>query len=274
MSAWMDHLVIGWVTIAYGVGAILVTYRQLRGHDEPSLVGWWLVVLGFLSHLGVLSSTLVAQKGQVAFNLTASLEFVSLAVALLYLVGCRIGKLEAPTAGVVVLPMLALSVLASRLLPQDHGGEILTINDPFFIAHLVLSLLAYGLLTIAAILALMDAFQDHALKSKHLGRIFDFLPALNRLETTLYHLVRVGFGLLTLSMVSGGLYSWRQHGTLFAFSHKVVFTWATWGILVVLFVGRHYWGWRGVKGARFILSGYLFLVLAFFGVKFVREYIL
>ncbi|HIJ83870.1 MAG TPA: cytochrome c biogenesis protein CcsA [Magnetococcales bacterium] len=274
MSIGMDHLVIGLVTIAYGAGAILVTYRQLRGQHEASLLGWWLVALGFLIHLGSLSSVLIVQKGQVAFNLTTSLEFVSLAVALLYLGSCRVPRLEVPTSGIVVLPMLALSVLASRILPHAHGNEILTINSPVFIAHLVLSLLAYGLLTIAAIFALMDAFQDHALRSKHFGRLFDFLPPLYRLETTLYHMVKVGFGLLTLSIISGGVYSWQQHGTPFAFSHKVMFTWATWLSLVALFVGRYYRGWRGVKGARFILLGYMFLVLAFFGVKFVREYIL
>ncbi|MBF0146988.1 MAG: cytochrome c biogenesis protein CcsA [Magnetococcales bacterium] len=274
MSIWMDHLVIAWVTVAYGLGAVLVTYRQLRGHGEPSILGWWLVALGFFTHLVAMSSTLMAHHGAVAFDLKVSLEFVSLAVALLYLVSCRIPGVEAPIVGIVVLPMLALSVLASRVLPQAHRSELLTVTHPILIAHLVMSLLAYGLLTIAAIFALMDAFQDHALKSKHLGRLFHLLPALYRLETTLYHMVEVGFALLTFSIISGGIYSWQQHGTLFAFNHKVIFTWATWISLATLFVGRYYWGWRGVKGAKFILSGYLFLVLAFFGVKWVRGYIL
>lgn len=274
MNIWMDHLVIGWVTIAYCIGAFLVTYKQLRGQGEPSLWGWWLVAAGFLTHLFTLSSVVFIHKGQVEFNLSTSLEFVSLAVALLYLVSCRVSSLEVPRAGVVVLPMLALSVLASRILPEPQGMAISTITNPIFIAHLVLSLLAYGLLTIAAILALMDAFQDHALKSKHFGRIFEFLPPLFRLETTLYQMVWASFGLLTLSIISGGVYSWQQHGTFFALSHKVIFTWATWGTLATLFVGRYYWGWRGVKGARFILLGYTFLVLAFLGVKIVKEYIL
>ncbi|MBF0109631.1 MAG: cytochrome c biogenesis protein CcsA [Magnetococcales bacterium] len=274
MSEWMDHLVIGWVTIAYGVGAILVTYRQIRGHGAPSRMGWWLVALGFLTHVAAMSSTLMIHHGEVSFNLKTSLEFVSLAVAMLYLLGCRLPGVEAPAAGIVVLPMLALSVLASRVLPASRNIEILTVTEPMLIAHLVMSLLAYGILTIAAIFALMDAFQDHALKSKHLGRLFDILPALNRLETTLYQMVRVGFALLSLSIVSGGVYSWEHHGTFFAFNHKVVLTWATWLSLLILFVGRHYWGWRGMKGAKWIVSGYLFLVLAFFGVKFVREYIL
>ncbi|MBF0139630.1 MAG: cytochrome c biogenesis protein CcsA [Magnetococcales bacterium] len=276
MSEWLDHLMIGLVTIAYGLGAIQVIYKQLRGQRDLSLVGWWLVAFGFFIHLGTISRGLFVHRGEVVFDLTTSLGFVSLAVALLYLVGCRVPKLEAPAAGVVLLPMLALSVLGSRLLPQPHEGAstTLTLNHPLVITHLLSSFLAYGLLTIAAIFALMDAFQDHALKSKHLGRIFEFLPPLYRLETTLYHMVKLGFSLLTLAIVSGGFVSWQQHGTVFALSHKVVFTWATWLSFATLFVGRHFWGWRGVKGAKFILSGYGFLVLAFFGVKLVREYIL
>lgn len=276
MSEWLDHLMIGLVTVAYGLGAVLVIYKQLRGQRELSLAGWWLVAFGFFIHLGATSRVLFVHRGEVAFDLTTSLEFVSLAVALLYLVSSRVPKLEVPAAGIVLLPMLALSVLGSRLLPQPHVGvsTTLTIHHPVVITHLLSSFLAYGLLTIAAIFALMDAFQDHALKSKHLGRVFEFLPPLYRLETTLYHMVKLGFGLLTLAIVSGGFVSWQQHGTLFALTHKVVFTWATWLSLAALFVGRHYWGWRGVKGAKFILSGYGFLVLAFFGVKLVRGYIL
>ncbi|MBF0422235.1 MAG: cytochrome c biogenesis protein CcsA [Magnetococcales bacterium] len=274
MSMWADHWTIGLVAAAYGMGAVFVTYKQLRGHGEPSLLGWWMVALGLVMHLASWGRFLFIHQGQVAFDLTTSMEFVSLAVALLYLVSCRVSWLEAPTAGIVILPMLVVSVLGARMLPHAHRSKILTITHPVLISHLLLSLLAYGLLTIAAILSLMDAFQDHALKSKHFGRIFNFLPPLYRLETTLYHMVKVAFVLLTLAIVSGGVVSWQESGTVFAFNHKVVFTWATWLSLVILFIGRHYWGWRGIKAARFILSGYAFLMLAFFGVKLVIGYIL
>ncbi|MBF0444871.1 MAG: cytochrome c biogenesis protein CcsA [Magnetococcales bacterium] len=99
-------------------------------------------------------------------------------------------------------------------------------------------------------------------------------PPLEALEETLFLMVRMGFVLLTVAITTGSLYSHYINGIFFALSHKVIFTWATWLVFGTLLVGNHLWGWRGAKASKLTISGYIFLALAFLGVKFVVDILL
>ncbi|MBF0429105.1 MAG: cytochrome c biogenesis protein CcsA [Magnetococcales bacterium] len=257
----------------YALAAILITYHQLRESSHHSIVVWWLVAVGWVVQCIPILKQMVAFGGVIPVNLAASLEWSALVMGLFYLVGWRLRRQEARSAAVLLLPLMTMTLGASLFI-SSSAPEVRTVTAPLLIAHLVLSLLAYGLFSIAAVFAMMDALQEHALKSKHLGVLFNVLPPLNALETTLFFMVRMGFALLTLSILSGTLYSFQQSGVYFSLTHKVVFTWATWLVFGTLLVGRHFQGWRGLRAYRFTLWGYLMLALAFLGVKFVKEILL
>ncbi|MBF0628050.1 MAG: cytochrome c biogenesis protein CcsA [Magnetococcales bacterium] len=260
-------------TALYAMAAVWITYHQLRGSRHESGAIWWPVAAGWVVQAIPMIRGVMESGGGMSMNLALSLEWSAWVMGMLFLAGWRLFNPEARSAGVLLLPLMVIT-LGGSLFLNSAAPEVRGVTGPLLIAHLVLSLLAYGLFTIAAVFAMMDAFQEHALKSKHLGVLFDLLPPLNALEATLFLMVRMGFLLLTMSIVTGALYAHGQHGVYFAWSHKVLFTWATWGVFGVLLLGRHYQGWRGRKAVRFTLWGYLLLVLAFLGVKFVREILL
>lgn len=260
-------------TALYAIAAILVTYHQLRGNRHTTGVVWWLVAAGWVVQFVPMYQGMVAVQGGLQVDLAASLEWSALFMGLLYLVGWRVRGVEARSAAVLFLPLMVITLGASLFL-STAAHTVRSVTEPLLIAHLVLSLLAYGLFSIAAVFALMDALQEHALKSKHLGVLFDILPPLNALEATLFLMVRMGFLLLTLSILTGSLFSHQQIGVYVALTHKVLFTWATWVVFGVLLTGHHFQGWRGLRAARFTLWGYLLLVMAFLGVKFVKEILL
>lgn len=262
-----------WVVVTYSAAAVLVVFNHLRGITRPCVLSWWLALAGWLVQLGPLAHRFVEEKGRLAVNLSASMELSALAMGMLYLLWWRISRHDARTVGVLLLPLMVFTLVGSYLLPTAHP-DLRIMTNPLMMSHLVLSVLAYALFSIAAILALMDAFQEHALKTKRMGRVFSMLPALDALEDTLFLMVYMGFALLTASMFTGGWYAYEQRGTALAFNHKQVFTWATWLVFGVLLLGRHFQGWRGRRAVRFTLSGYLFLAVAFLGVKFVTEILL
>lgn len=263
-----------WGAVAtYLTAAVLVVFNHLRAIMRPSVSCWWLVLVGCLAQFAPLAQHFEADGGRLAVNLSASLELSALAMGLLYLIWWRIRRHDVRTVGALLLPLMALTLTGSYLLPTVHP-DLRVMTNPLMMSHLVLSLLAYALFSIAAILALMDAFQEHALKTKRMGRIFTILPPLDALEETLFLMVHMGFVLLTASMLTGGWYAYEQRGSPLALNHKQLFTWATWLVFGVLLLGRHLQGWRGRRAVRFTLSGYLFLALAFFGVKFVTEIVL
>ncbi|MBF0370188.1 MAG: cytochrome c biogenesis protein CcsA [Magnetococcales bacterium] len=263
-----------WAAVGgYGIGAALVILNHLRGSYHPAVIPWWLVAGGWLAQVGIIVPQVAESQGQMPFNLSISLEWLALVLGFLYLAGWRLRRQEARSVGVLLLPLMLILLLVSQLLPSQEV-PLREMVDPWLVSHMVLSMVAYGILSVAAILALLSAFQEHALRTKHLGRMFTMLPPLDAVEEVLFFSVRLGFFLLTLSILTGAVFSKQFLGVYFAFSHKVIFSWATWLVFGSLLLGRHYQGWRGGRAVRFTLSGYGFLALAWLGVKFVTEFVL
>ena len=79
-------------------------------------------------------------------------------------------------------------------------------------------------------------------------------------------------GLLTLSLVTGVIFV----DDIFAqqLAHKTFFSILAWCIYAVLLWGRHQLGWRSQTAARWTFGGFVALMLAYFGSKFVLELLL
>ena len=92
------------------------------------------------------------------------------------------------------------------------------------------------------------------------------------MESLLFEMISVGFVLLTLSLASG-LFFLEQ---IFAqqLAHKTVLSILAWLVFATLLWGRFRWGWRGRKALAWTISGFISLLLAYFGSKAVLELIL
>ena len=73
---------------------------------------------------------------------------------------------------------------------------------------------------------------------------------------------------------SGIVYSEELFGKAMCFNHKTVFGILSWLIFAALLGGRRLYGWRGRVAVRWTLTGFLMLVLAYLGSRFVLEVIL
>ena len=80
--------------------------------------------------------------------------------------------------------------------------------------------------------------------------------------------------LLTLTLASGIIFSEELFGKAMRFNHKTVFGILSWVIFAALLGGRSLYGWRGRIAVRWTLTGFLMLVLAYVGSKFVLEVVL
>lgn len=172
--------------------------------------------------------------------------------------------------GVVVYPLAGVFVLLPLLLPDP--APTVAIGDPRVALHVLLSLLSAGLLTLAAVHAVMLAIQDRMLHRHLLTPANQRFPPLQSMERMLFELIGTGFVLLTLTLSSGlwFIQDWMaQH-----LAHKTVLSISAWIIFGVLLFGRWRYGWRGRRAIRWTLSGYAVLILAYFGSKLVLELLL
>ena len=169
-----------------------------------------------------------------------------------------------PIAAVAVV--LPLGFTEAHLLPNaDSLG---------FRLHFLVAMLAYSLFTVAAFHAVLMATAERALHRGKLTTLLAGLPPLMTMETLLFRLIQVAFVLLSLTLVSGLLFSESLFGKAFVFNHKTLFAMLSWVIFAVLLVGRHLRGWRGKMALRWTLAGFGALLLAYIGSRFVLEVLL
>jgi len=173
-------------------------------------------------------------------------------------------------------PLLLASAAACSLLPLPFPGMISpAYTHSFeFRLHLVLGMLAYSLFTIAALQALLMTLLERRLRGHTLAGPLATLSPLLTMESVLFKLIALGFTLLTLTLITGAVFSETIFQQAMKFNHKTLFALASWLIFAALLVGRTLYGWRGRKALRWTLSGFSALLIAYVGSRFVMEVVL
>mgnify|MGYP001443571040 FL=1 len=172
----------------------------------------------------------------------------------------------------LVLPVAAVASFLPAVLPSLK--PLPNTDLMAFKIHLLIAMAAYSLFTIASLHVLLMALLERRLHDGTLPRALRGLPPLLAMETLLFRIIWAGFILLTLTIASGVVFSEELFGKAAKLNHKTVFGVLSWIIFAALLGGRHVYGWRGRIAVRWTLAGFLMLVLAYIGSKFVLEVIL
>ena len=169
----------------------------------------------------------------------------------------------------LLFPISALSLIAALETPSTKPAALMS---PYIQSHIVISILAYSLLAIAALHALLTGYQNWQLKHKKQNLLMRTFPPLQTMEDFLFELILAGEIMLTLSLISGFLY----YEDLFdqKLLHKVTLSIVAWLVYAVLLWGRHSRGWRGIKAISWSWVGFVAILMGYVGSKIVLEFIL
>ncbi|WML89885.1 cytochrome c biogenesis protein CcsA [Thiothrix lacustris] len=208
----------------------------------------------------------VQQTAGIAISFAAASSIVMWLCNLLLFITMLRRPLE--TLGIFVVPF----TLSAMLLPLISPEQTTTINlNSGLGVHIFTSLLAYSMLTLAALQASLLALQNRHLHNHHPGGLIRTLPPLLDMEALLFKLILLGVILLSFGLLSGALYVdnlFAQH-----LVHKTILSIVAWVVFSILLIGHWQYGWRGRIAIRWTLSGFFILMLAFFGSKFVLEFL-
>lgn len=172
----------------------------------------------------------------------------------------------------LVLPAAALGAVLPILFSRSHALEHATSQG--FRIHFLSAMLAYGLFTLAALHALLMGFAEKRLHQRSLSRGLIALPPLMTMESLLFRMVWAAFALLSVAVGSGIFFSEAIYGRPLTLDHKTLFALTSWVLVAGLLIGRHYWGWRGRVAQRWLIAGFIALILAYVGSRFVAEVLL
>lgn len=237
-----------------------------------------------LTRLGLLGALILHGLGLYSSILGAGALFMGWALALSAAVwlGLGIFWLESLIVDIDSLQLLLLptGTLAAGLAAVFPQGQFVShAGNQWLRLHLLIALAAYGLITIAALHAVLMALLDRHLhrlfacvSSRSLfGRMLDSQPPLLTQERVLFRLIAMGFAVLTLTVGSGSVVSLITSGQVLPLDHKTLFTLLSWLTFGILLLGRHIRGWRGRVALRWTLTGFALLILAFACSRFVLE---
>ena len=173
-------------------------------------------------------------------------------------------------------PVLLTAAAVCSLLPLPFPGLVSPVytHTVEFRIHLSLGMLAYSLFTIAALQALLMTLLERRLRGHTVAGPLASLSPLLTMESVLFKLIAVGFVLLTLTLITGAVFSESIFQQAMKFNHKTLFALISWLIFAALLAGRTLYGWRGRKALRWTLSGFSALLLAYVGSRFVLEVVL
>jgi ABC-type uncharacterized transport system permease subunit len=180
--------------------------------------------------------------------------------------------------------MALMFAMVCAFLPNLFPGVLISpkaVSDPWFKGHFVVATVSVGLLSLAAMHAMLMSVQDRALHrqlaiipNSRFAHWLEDLPPLMTMESLLFNLLYVGFALLSLTVFSGLLFSQTLFGKPLVFDHKTIFALISWFLFAGLLLARWRVGLRGRAAIRWVLSAYTALLLAYVGSRFVLEVIL
>ncbi|HKI75055.1 MAG TPA: cytochrome c biogenesis protein CcsA [Pseudomonadales bacterium] len=169
---------------------------------------------------------------------------------------------------IVLFPLAAIIIVLAIILP----GRMTPRTDipRGIVTHIVLAVVAYSMLTIAAFQAMLLSFGDYKLKHRSLS-VLRNLPPLQTMEGLLFELLWLGLIFMSLSIVTGFLFlEWDyKNPAVPALMQHAAMTLAAWIVFAVLLWGRYRLGWRGAVASRWTLTGFALLAIGYFGSKFV-----
>lgn len=253
------------------VGYAFSTYslvRALQGKSSLSrrnlrLIAFTTLVVHGLNVYEQVFTTQGIQLGVVAA--AALFAFVMAVTATGMSLFRKIDVLLAPAYTLAAVAIGFSTFAGDALPPLSHLPKGLVI-------HIVLSIVAYTLVTLAGSQAVLIYTQNYHLKHRHLRHLLQLLPPLQTMEAMLFDLVITGWLALTIAIASGFFYVddlFAQH-----LAHKTFFTVSAWVVFGLLLLGRWLWGWRGLVAVRWTISGLLLLMIGYFGTQVILQRVL
>jgi len=201
--------------------------------------------------------------------------WVTIAATLVLLAAVSFRNVAARQLSILVMPyLLLLAVLACLSISREDVGVSDDAPPAWIGLHILVSVTTLGLLTLAAAAALACFIQSRALKSKRPNALSRLLPPVSDSEKLYEGLLIASEIVLAAGVATGMATEFAETGRLLVLDHKTLFSLLAFALIGGLIAGRRWGGVRGQLAVRLLLVAYSFVLLGYFGVKFVKQVLL
>jgi len=245
------------------VHSVLTVIRKKETLFKPAAAA---MIAGFVLHVTAIAMKAIELHSFSIRGLPEGFSFfAALAVPGFFIV---YAKYRLPSLGVFAFPMIfVMTFLANMGYDQSDFIPSQLMSNWRYI-HIPLVILGYVALFIAFSAATLYLIQERELKSKSPRMFYNRFPSLEICDDLAYKSLAIGFPLMTLGMISGVLWAHMANWTKWEFDPKILLSFVTWLIYLLLIHYRLIAGWRGKKAAYLAVAGFVGVLVTFVGASY------
>ncbi|MEO1268013.1 MAG: cytochrome c biogenesis protein CcsA [Myxococcota bacterium] len=241
------------VVMLYIVSATLYLTGVVRDQEPLERPAFAVLCVGMVLHLGSLVGVVLQGSGgaEALLSIQQGLSILSLLLGVGFLALRLLYQLKTVASFIVPLMMLlqATSVLSSA------GGSVEPeLRSTLLAVHIGSALVGTAAFVLAAMTGVIYLIQEHNLKKKNFGPLFNRLPSVGILDRINLRIILFGFPVYTLAIALGGLWAWEQSAAL-SLQVQYVFALLSWLVYAGILHARVTAGWRGRRAALLSLVG-------------------
>jgi cytochrome c-type biogenesis protein CcsB len=244
----------------YAVGALQVLLQAITRKRLLTRGTVAATVAGFALHTAGISQRWTEAGHFPASGLHDGVSLLAWMIVLAFLMMYVRSGVDA--LGLIGYPAAFVLMLLAALTRPDAAPDPL-LNSVYFPVHVTMAFIGYAALFVAFAMGLLYLVQERELKSRSPRAFYHLIPSLERCDTVSGGSVMVGFGFLTLAIVTGLLWSHHARGRYWSWDAKEFTALSAWGIYVGLLVTRWRTGWGGRRAALLGMAGFAAVALLF-----------
>lgn len=260
----MSHITILLLYLLAALAFVLSRLPRFSALSCPfTFVAFGAAAVGLALHAHSLYA-LVLPGGSLVLSIGCVASMIGLELALIALIAAVEPALRGMSAGMLVLAGPTALLMGAAPSAAHTIGLVWQVE-----AHILIALIAYGLLTVGAIVAVFTLIQERRLHAARITAANQLFAPLETTERLLIGVTGAGFAGLTLAIASGLSFVnnlLQQH-----LAHKFALSLLAWIIFGVLLAGRFFAGWRGKRAVELYLWGFAALCLAYFGSRVILQ---
>jgi ABC-type uncharacterized transport system permease subunit len=156
--------------------------------------------------------------------------------------------------GVFLYPMVfVMTAVAATQGPAPHWSGSGS-RSAWLVFHIIPVLLGYAALVFTALASVFYLVQERQLKRKKPMALLERLPPLGTLDNLITQSLGVGFVLLTIGVVTGGMWAYIDTGSSWISDPRVSISIVNWVSCLLMMFFRITAGWRGRKAAAMAVA--------------------
>ncbi len=244
-----------WLRVAVALYAVGFAHAILTALHRQSRIFRLAVAtfcVGVVLH-GVSLVELAALRGRLPLgNFFESASACALLIAVLFLF--VYWRFQFTDLTVVLFPLVFVMAFIGAMQEPVASWSSPRLRDLWLMVHVLLVLIGYAALLLAAVASLFYLLEERRLKRKQRRVLFGKLPPLATLDRIVTQAMGYAFAFITLSVVVGSSWAFIETGTRWIGEPKIVISLITWGFYLVMIFLRTSAGWRGRKAAVLVLT--------------------